>query len=589
MPVLVLALAALIAAPVWAQGRARAATSPSALDVLPFPDTPDTSPQTAIDFPTLTPQQVLAVNVTGSRSGVHEGRLSALPHGRGTAFTPDRPFASYERVAVRATLRSKQVISFSFGVAAPLPGMTAGPRRTSVQPNSVRHDVRDANGLTHSFRSAPGLHPPIEWLSGTDPDPGSGYIFADAQNTIQPGPMILDPAGHLVWFQPLHQSAALNVQVQSYDGRSVLTYWQGYVVPPGVGVGTDVILDHSYQTIATVKAGNGYKADLHEFQITPQGTALITAYAPVKANLHALGGPRNGSILDSIVQEVDIATGQVLWEWHAYGHVHLADSYAGKPTSKPYDFFHVNSVQQLPNGNLLVSARHTWAVYEINKQTGKIVWSLGGKHSSFKIGRGASFSWQHDAQMQPDGTITVFDNGAGTYKTESQSRALRIRLSGRQATLVRAYPHRPSLLSENEGSVQTLPDGNLFVGWGNSPYFSEFRSGGRQLFSVRLNAPLQSYRAFRLPWWGQPTVPPSISVSATSGGARVYASWNGATAVASWQALAGPSPGSLAPVATAPHTNFETALFAANPGPYYAVEALASDGRVLGISAPVHS
>jgi hypothetical protein len=449
--------------------------------------------------------------------------------------------------------------------------------------------VRDANGFTHSFRSAPGMHPPIDWLSGTNSDPGSGYIFADAQNTIQPGPMILDPAGRLVWFLPLHHHAALNVQVQRYQGRSVLTFWEGYVISPGVGVGTAMILDHSYQTIATVNAGNGYQTDLHEFQITPQGTALLTAYAPVKADLRSVGGPRNGAVLDSIVQEVDIASGRVLWEWHAYGHVHLAQSYAGKPGSKPYDFFHINSVEQLPDGNLLVSARHTSAVYEINKRTGKIVWALGGKHSSFRIGPGANFAWQHDAQMQPDGTITVFDNGAGTYKSENQSRALRIRLSGRQATLVRAYPHKPPLLSENEGNVQTLPDGNLFVGWGKTPYFSEFRSGGRQLFSIRMNLPLQSYRAYRFGWWGQPTAPPSIAVSPTTGGAQVYASWNGATAVAAWQVLAGPTPGSLTPVTRAQRSSFETVLSASNPGPFYAVQALSSDGRVLGTSATIHS
>ena len=581
-------MAGLIAVPVFAQGRTGPATPSSALDVLPFPGTPDASPQTAITFPALSASRLRTVTVTGSRSGVHSGRLSSLPHGRGTAFTPARPFANSEQVKVRATLRSNGVISFSFGVAAPLPGMGTAARQTSLQP-AVRHDVRDANGFTHSFRSTPGLHPPIEWLSGADSDPGSGYIFADAQNTIQPGPMILDPAGHLVWFEPLHHSAALNVQVQRYQGRSVLTYWQGYVIPPGVGVGSDVVLDHSYQTIATVNAGNGYQTDLHEFQITPQGTALITAYAPVKANLHALGGAGNGAVLDSIVQEVDIASGKVLWEWHAYGHVHLAESYSGKPTSKPYDFFHVNSVQQLPNGNLLVSARHTSAVYEVDKRTGKILWALGGKHSSFKIGRGANFAWQHDARMLSDGTITIFDNGAGTYQSENQSRALRIRLNGQQATLVRAYPHKPALLSENEGNVQDLPDGNLFVGWGNSPYFSEFRSGGRQLFSIRLNAPLQSYRAYRFGWWGQPTAPPSVAVSATTGGSQVYASWNGATAVASWQVLAGPSPSSLVPVTRAQRSSFETVLSAFNPGPYYAVQALSSDGRVLGTSATVHS
>ena len=594
-------VASLIAVPVLADVRNGRATPPPGLDVVPFPGTPDASPLTEIDFPALSASQLRSVIVTGSRSGAHRGRLSALPHGHGTAFTPSRRFASSERVTVRATLRSaaagagsgvpgKDAVTFSFGVSAPLAGRTVGPGDTPPRSALIRHDVRDSNGFTHSFRSQPTIHPPIAWLSGTDSHPGAGYIFADAQNTIQPGPMILDPAGRLVWFLPLSHSAALNVQVQSYQGQSVLTFWQGYVMSPGVGVGTGMILDHSYRTIATVNAGNGYQTDLHEFQITPQGTALITAYAPVNADLRQVGGPRKGAVLDSIIQEVDIASGEVLWEWHAYGHVRLAASYVGKPTGKPYDFFHVNSVQQLPGGKLLVSARHTFAVYEIDKQTGRILWTLGGKHSTFRIGPGANFSWPHDARTQPDGTITLFDNGDGNYASESQSRALRIRLNlkTRRATLVRAYAHTPPLLSENEGNAQVLPNGNVFVGWGNSPYFTEFRPGGRQLFSVRLNAPLQSYRAFRFGWWGQPSTPPSIAVTPTSGGATVYASWNGATNVAAWQVLAGPSPAALAPVARGQSTSFETALSTTNPGPYYAVQPLSSGGQVLGSSATAH-
>jgi hypothetical protein len=599
MGLLAVGVASTIGIPASAKARAGAAVPPAGLDVLPFPGTPDASPQTEIAFPALSPAQFRSVTVTGSRSGVHLGRLTAQPHGRGTAFIPGRPFASSERVTVRAALRSARAgtasgargtIRFTFGISAPLPSVGAAadvtPRRSAV----IRHDVRDSNGFTHSFRSQPTIHPPIVWLSGTNPDPGAGYIFADAQNTIQPGPMIIDPAGRLVWFMPMRHSAALNVEVQRYQGKSVLTFWAGYVVSPGIGVGTGMILDHSYQAIATVNAGNGYQTDLHEFQITPQGTALITAYAPVKADLRLLGGSRNGAVLDSIVQEVDIASGKVLWEWHAYGHVRLAASYVGKPTSKPYDFFHINSVQQLPDGNLLVSARHTSSVYEIDKSTGRILWTLGGKHSSFRIGRGAGFAWQHDARMQPDGTITLFDNGAGNYVSETQSRALRIRLdfTSRRAAVVRAYAHTPPLLSENEGNAQVLPNGNMFVGWGNSPYFTEFRPGGRPLFSVRLNAPLLSYRAYRFGWWGQPTAPPSIAVSPTTAGATVYASWNGATTVAAWQVLAGADPTALVPVAQGQSTSFETALSAPNQGPYYAVQALSSGGRVLGTSAAVH-
>ena len=566
------------------------------LDVQPFPGTPDASPGTDISFPALSPAQLRAVTVTGSRSGLHRGRLHALPAGRGAAFTPARPFESGDKVTVRAWLRSPAAgsaagasvqtqISFSFGVRAPLP--FEGPRTTEV-----RHDILDSNGFTHTFRSNPSIHPPLAWIYGNDPDPNaSGDIFTDAENSIQAGPLIFSPQGKLVYFQPLQHAAAFDVQVQSYGGQSVLTYWQGYVQHEA-GIGSDVILDHTYTPIATVNAGNGYHADLHEFEILPNGDALITAFAQVpNVDLRQVHGPKNGTLLDSIVQEVNIATGQVDWEWHAYGHVRLWESYVGKPGKNPYDFFHINSVQLLPNGNLLVSARHTWTVYEINMKTGKIPYNFGGKNSSFKFERGANFSWQHDAQIQSDGTITVFDDGEGFYKTESQSRALHlyIHYKSHQITLIHAYDHNPPILAQSQGSMQPLPDGNTFVGWGSVPYFTEFSGSGQQLFSIHFDKPLQSYRGFRYQWWGQPTTPPSVAASPAGKGTTVYASWDGATTVAAWQVLAGPTqdPTTMTPVGKFTDTNFETTMSVSSAQPYFAVQALGSRGQVLATSAGV--
>jgi hypothetical protein len=567
-----------------------------ALDVQPFPGTPDASPQTDISFPTLSLPQLRSVSLTGSRTGVHRGRLRALSGG-GTAFIPARPFTSGERVTVHARLSSPAAgtaagapnqtqLSFSFGVDAPLP--FEGPRSTGV-----RHDILDSDGFTHTFRSNPLIHPPLVWMYGTDPDPNSsGDIFADAEQSIQAGPLILSPEGKLIYFQPLSHAAAFNVQVQNYQGQSVLTYWQGYVQHEA-GIGSDVILNHSYTPIATVYAGNGYHADLHEFEILPGGDALITAFAQVpNVDLRQVGGPKNGTLLDSIIQEVNIQTGHVDWEWHAYGHVRLWETYVGKPKDNhPYDFFHINSVQLLANGNLLVSARHTWTVYEINMKTGKIPYNFGGKNSSFKFAQGANFSWQHDAMLQPDGTMTVFDDGEGYYKTESQSRALHlyIHYKSHQITLIHAYTHQPPILAQSQGSMQPLPDGNTFVGWGSVPYFTEFSSTGKQLFSIHFDNPLQSYRGFRYPWWGQPTTPPSIAASATGTGTTVYASWDGATTVSSWGVLAGPiqDAATMTRVGQFTDTDFETAMSVSSTQPYFAVQALGSNGQVLGTSAAI--
>jgi hypothetical protein len=459
-----------------------------------------------------------------------------------------------------------------------------GPSAYARTPAAVPHDIRDANGFTHTFSSINWIHPPIAYFSGQDPDPvASGDIFVNAANSIQSGPMIFNPQGELLWYYPLpNRGAAYDVNVQPYQGKTVLTFYGG---------GTDMILNHNYQTVAEVNAGNGYSLGIHDFQITPQGTALITVNKHVPWNLSSMGGSKQGTLIDDAIQEINVGTGQVLWQWDSDQHVGITASYAGKPGRKPYDYFHMNSIEQLPNGNLLISARNTWGVYEIDKQTGRILWTLGGKHSNFKMGPGTSFAWQHDARIHKDGTMTLFDDGAGLYKTESQSRGLHLYLDyqAHRVKLLRAWTHSPPLLTYSQGNVQLLADGNTFVDFGSSPYFAEFDYGGKQLFSVHFPKPIQTYRAYRHPWWGQPTTPPSIAAATTPHGTRVYASWDGATDFTGWRVLAGSSPdtSSMKQVGQFRKASFETQMWVGSTAPYFAVQALSSQGQVRGTSAGI--
>jgi hypothetical protein len=337
-----------------------------------------------------------------------------------------------------------------------------------------------------------------------------------------------------------------------------------------------------------VTAGDGYERQwitMHEFQLTPQGTALVEVHANVPANLASVGGPRHGVVADSIIQEIDVATNRVVWEWSALGHLPLRDSYATYQKGMPFDAFHLNSIQQLPDGNLLVSFRHLWAVCLIDKRNGKVKWELGGKHSSFTIGRGANFEWQHDAQLHSHGLLTVFDNGAGNTQNESQSRALEIALRGHSAKLLHAYTHVPPTLAGAEGSAQLLPSGNVFVGWGFAPSFSEYTSAGRQIFTAQFHWPVHSYRAYRDHWTGDPISPPSIDVRPGGDDAiTVYASWNGATQVARWRVLAGASKTALRPVADVPRRGFETGIAIHTRSRYIEAQALTASGRLLATS-----
>ena len=418
-----------------------------------------------------------------------------------------------------------------------------------------------------------------------DASAAEGDIFVAPQfGPSQDGPMILDPQGRLVWFDPFpvsRNTLVTDFRVQQLEGQPVLTWWQGNT-NAGHGRGEGVILNRDYQQIAAVKAGNGLDMGLHEFLVTPQGDAYIFAPSPV--HLPGVGKPA----VDSVVQEIDIKTGLVLFEWHALDHIPLSASYfTPHSPGHIFDPYHANSIAVDSDGNLLVSMRNTSAVYKIDRQTGRVLWTLGGKQSSFRMGAGTSTWGQHDARVQPDGTLTAFDDGAGPPRVHPYSRAIHesideTRLS---ATLMRSYAHSPQLSANFEGSAQQLPDGDTFVDWGQQPYFSEYDAAGRQIFDARFTAPSGSYRAYRFAWSAEPQTQPALSVSANATGATdVYASWNGATDVSSWRVLAGPSPGALASVGGSGRHGFETHIEAHSASPYFAVQALGPSGQVLSTS-----
>ncbi len=443
----------------------------------------------------------------------------------------------------------------------------------------------------HSFRTRPDLRPPKITVDTNLGSTAPGLIFVGPKKPpAQVGPMIVDDRGETVWFRPLTGRAlATDLRVQRYRGRPVLTWWQGRT-SRGWGHGVYVIADSSYQRIARVKAGGSLSADLHDMTITKRGTALVTIYRPVKRNLRSVGGVKRGTVMDSMVREIDIASGRILHEWHSIRHVGLRESYDDVPKNrKPFDYFHINSVDVANDGNLLVSARNTHAVYKVNRRTGRVIWRLGGKRSSFRMGSGTRFAWQHDARSRPDGTITIFDNSAvPPVREESRGITLRLDLKSKRATLVQAYKHPRGLLVATKANMQTLPNGNVFFGWGSRPFFSEFGENGELLFDARFTANNDTYRAYRFPWRGRPPRRPDAKAgSRRDGKLLVYASWNGATEVASWTVLAGGRRDQLRPLRSAARTGFETAIAAQTDEPFIAVRALDAAGKVLGTSKAV--
>jgi hypothetical protein len=413
-----------------------------------------------------------------------------------------------------------------------------------------------------------------------------GYVFvAVKKGEGQDGPMIMDNQGRLVWFS--RDRYATDFKVQTYKGEPVLTWWQGGIVA-GHGVGEYVIFDSSYREVRRVKAGNGYRGDLHEFSITPQDTALLTAYFLTRADLSPIGGPNEAPVWDGIAQELDLETGEVIFEWHSLDHVGVGESYRPPPEDpdEPLDYFHINSIEVEPDGNFLIDAKGTYAVYKVDRASGEVLWRLGGKRSDFEMGEGTRTVSQHDARRQPDGTITIFDNGAAP-EIHDQSRGIVVDLDeeAMKATLVRAYTHPEKPLATSQGNMQVLPNGNVFVGWGTEPYSSEYSKDGKLLFDLEFAGETQSYRAFRQTWSGRPAEDPAVAAERGRGDkVNIYASWNGSTETTTWRVLTGPNPEELEPVGSVPWEAFETAIAIRTDEPYVAVRAEDGSGRVLGTS-----
>ena len=554
----------------------------SSVAVSPQPGTPDASPSTQISFLGGAGTQVSSVHVVGSHTGTHSGVLRAYSTGTGESFLPSKPFSAGEKVTVHAEAGGATV-STSFTIAHQAP----------VSQKEFPLNPGDSKAIQH-YSTAPSLTPStVSITTPAKPGAAQGDLFlAPYQGKGTAGPMIAEQNGSLVWFKPLPAGeSSTNFQVQQYQGKPVLTWWQGRILEVGFGQGEDQIYNTSYQHVATVAAGNGYHADLHVIDLTPEGTAWIDEFDPIAMNLSSYGGKSDGVLTDSVVQEIDVKTGLVMWEWHALGHIPISESNNPAPKySYPWDYVHINSISPGTSGDVLLSSRNTWTLYDVSIAGGGVRWRLGGKHSSFKQGAGTKFYWQHDSEWQPGGLISLFDNGSDPPK-EKQSRGLLLRpdTSAHTVTLVKQFTNpTKTLLASSQGNTLSLPGGDWLMGYGGLPNFTEYDSSGHVLLDGTLGKEVQDFRTYLSPWSATaPGRPTALAKAAGSASISLAVSWNGATNVASWRVLAGSSPTTLAQVTTAAKSGFQTAITASTAGPYVAVQALDGSGAVLGTSATV--
>ncbi|MCO5314879.1 MAG: arylsulfotransferase family protein [Solirubrobacterales bacterium] len=564
------------------------------VDVFPTAGTQVASNTTTFSFRGIRKSQLGHVVVTGSRSGRHYGSLRAHPVGYGVSFIPYKRFINGEKVTVRTKRRIRGSRNGVFWVRiGKFYGSDEKGRPAPVKP---------PKGTLHS---RPDLAPPELDVKVLKPGARSGHLFYAPKAD---GLTIADREGRTVWFQPTSYggtgTSVLDFRAQRYRKQPVLAYWKGASTVIGYSqVGNFEILNRNYRRIARFTPGNGYKPDIHELVITPRNTALVLAYRGVIWDARKFGGTARQQVLDNVVQEIDIKTGLVLFEWHSLGNIGLKESMSKPPEDgSTWDYFHVNSAKVDGPDSLIISGRRTSSLYRVGRRTGQIWWALRGAgktaRSDFKMGPGTSFGYQHDAQRLPNGDISLFDNGSARNSPtiNAQSSGLVLRLSGKnrknfRATLVRRNEHSPApIVAGSQGNAEPIGGNSMFVGWGSVSAMTEFDPTGQIVFDANFpKSKESSYRAYKGPWSGIAPGRPAIASEAGPGnGGTVWASWNGATDIASWRVVTTSGDGTYGTLATVPWNGLETEIPVTRAfRSKIAVQALDRNGKTLKTSALV--
>ncbi|KAL3431200.1 ASST-domain-containing protein [Aspergillus tetrazonus] len=476
------------------------------------------------------------------------------------------------------------------------------------------------------FKSRTDLAPPrLNITIPAAPDVEKGYLFVapfsgfpdtagEQHGPRQAAPYIFRDDGELIWSGYGYYSIwTANFQKARWKGKDVLFSFEGDHNPGyGHGHGHITILDQHYETIRELRAGNHKLSDKHEFHIINEETALIQVYQPVPADLTPWGAsPEQQWIVDAIIQELDIETGELLFEWSSLEHVspdeailpiNSGQAGSGYNSSDAWDYFHINSVDKDSEGNYLISARDACSVHKINGTTGEIIWRLGGVKSDFELGENVQFCFQHHARfVSKEGgkeVISLYDNAAhGTENGRghevhthpfSQGKIIEIDTATWKATIVQAFQPPDGLLSKSQGSTQLLPNGNVLVNWGSEGALTEFRADGTPIFHTYMDSSflglgVENYRGFRYNWTGLPNEAPAIVSLENDEGTTVYVSWNGDTETKIWRFFhLVDEYGSRHFLGEVERKGFETSLFVKDHGlGLVTAEAIDAKGRVL--------
>jgi hypothetical protein len=516
--------------------------------------------------------ETIAFTVSGTRSGYHDGEIKLADDQQTILFYPDEPFLANETVSVTIDLGEAETnwpnsYRYSFHIAPPAPRLPASqdlietgwPQELQTATTGSQSPV-----VSYSFETAPA-DLPVFTVNAFGQDLGAGYIFLAYFNYAaflesDAYLLILDNSGEPVYYERLHPLvAALDFKKQP---NGLLTYFN-----PNPVQRKFLAMDNQYNLVDSYEAGNGYDTDLHDLQILDNDHALLMVHDNRRVDMSQLvpGGQPDATVVGCIIQELDSAK-NVVFEWRSWDHMSILESNQDL-TAELIRYIHCNSVEQDYDGHLLISSRHLDEVTKIDRNSGDILWRMGGPHNDFSFTNDPGFFHQHDARRLPNGNITIYDNG--NFHSPPYSRGVEYAVNETAMTVTRVAEFRqtPDIFGPAMGNMQSLPGGNAVVGWGwsSNPIMTEFAPDGSVALTLSAPDTNGSYRAFRSPWKGDPTWAPKLIAKGNESTVDLYFSWNGATEITSYEIFGGQDPNNLAFLAKVPKQGFETTFNYAAP------------------------
>jgi len=528
------------------------------------------------------------LHVRGSLSGSHEGALFLARDSRTVIFDPAQPFAPVETVQIRldrgllsSAGNELTLKNYQFTVTAQAEEVLQTAQYLLPQDilglRSPLSDLLNRGRSENAYVTLPDSYPEITVTTpanGTD----KGYIFIsnfviDWSNRgsiakSRPYLLILDNEGEPVFYREM--TPGLPTLDFKKQPNGLLTYGEWNEI--------HYALDDSYNIVKTYEAKNGYQNDIHDFQILPDDHVLINIYDMQRIDMTAYGGKPDAVVTGLVIQEQD-PDGNVVFQWRSWDHFKFEES-AADLTTAFVNYVHGNSFDLDHDGNLIISSRRMNEVTKIDRQTGEIIWRLGGKANEFAFIDGAKrFFSQHDARRLANGNITVYDNHDLPNSTFSRAVEYELTETGPDKTVAQVWEYRSSPTAPALGNAQRLPNGNTMIGWGTHyPTLTEVKPNGEIAFELTFSPPADpnlsrnSYRAFRFEWEGNPTTEPVLVAKDESPGIlTLYTSWNGATNVAAYHVYGGRTAERMSLLKSVERDGFETKILIPDADEKYCV------------------